>query len=98
MSKDVLFMNSKQVYSRFSSELVTFVESLNDIAPDDNGVYSDGINLLDGVENVEDDIQQMYFILKDGSAVCCEDFYADHGAYDNDSNFIEDIKNLVADR
>lgn len=40
----------------------------------------------------------MYFILKDSSAVCCEDFYAEHGSYDKNSNFIEDIKNLVADR
>ena len=40
----------------------------------------------------------MYFVMKDGSIKNCEDFFYEHGAYQNDSHFIEDIKKFVADR
>lgn len=98
MAENALFMNSKKVYSCFSNELVTFVESLDSITEDTKGVFSDGISLLDNIADAEDDIQKMYFVMKDGSIKNCEDFFYEHGAYQKDSHFIEDIKNFVADR
>lgn len=98
MADNILLMNSKKVYSSFSNELITFVKSLDSITEDAKGVFSDGVNLVDCIADVQDDIQKMYFVMKDGSIENCEDFYFKHGAYEKDSNFIEDIKNLVADR
>ena len=91
-------MNTKKVFSNYSNELITFVKDLDSIAEDTKGVFSDGMTLLDNVAGAEDDIQHMYFMMKDGTIENCEDFYSEHGAYEENSNFIEEIKNLVADR
>lgn len=98
MKPIIKLLNSKKVYSIFSEHLVTFVDSLSEISENQEGAFSDGMTLIDTFENVEDDIQQMYFVLKDGSIYNCEDFYSDMGAYSPGSNFIDNIKNLVADR
>ena len=47
-----------------------------------SGVYSDGMTLIDGIDHCEDDISQMYFVLKSGGVANCEDFYEEYGAYD----------------
>lgn len=98
MKPIIKLLNSKKVYSRFTDKLVTFVDSLSEISENQEGVFSDGMTLIDTFENVEDDIQQMYFVLKDGSIYNCEDFYADMGAYNPGSKFIENIDNYVAER
>lgn len=95
---NIELMNTKKVFSTYSNELITFVESLDSIAEGTKGVFSNGMTLLDNIADAEDDIQHMYFVLKDGTIENCEDFYSEHGAFEENSNFIEDIKNLVADR
>ena len=100
MENGFLFLNKKKVYSVLSYRLVTFVETLKEVTPDMDCAFSDGINLMDIIDGIinEDDISRMFFEFKDGISENCEDFYSEHGAYDENSTFIEDIKALVADR
>lgn len=98
MKPIIKLLNSKKVYSRFTDKLVTFVDSLSEIPENQEGVFSDGMTLIDTFEDVEDDIQEMYFVMKDGSIYNCEDFYSDMGAYSPGSKFIENIDNYVAER
>lgn len=65
---------------------------------EDNGIFSDGITLIDNEEEVEKDIAGMYCIMKDGRPYNLEDFYADFGAFSNARSFQKNIVNLIADR
>ena len=47
-------------------------------------VLFDGMMLFDGIEGIEDDIQQMHSYTKDGDIVNLEDYYTDNGAFDDD--------------
>lgn len=90
-------MNGKKIYSRFSDKLVTFVDEITDSMSED-GVYSDGMSMIDNIEGVEDDISGMYCIMKDGTQYNMEDFYEEFGAFEGDSDFPNNIVNLIADR
>ena len=95
----IKLMDSKRIYSRFSGHIIKFVDEITeDMWKDDKGVYSDGMTLCDGIENVEDDIQQMYCIMKDGSCYNMEDFYSDFGAYEDGDEFYNNVNELIADR
>jgi len=73
----------KVFISRISQHPVEVVEKLPEsIVP--GKVLFDGIMLFDGIEGIEDDIQQMYSFLKDGTIVNLEDYYTDNGAFDDD--------------
>lgn len=93
-------LNGKKVYSRFSNRLVTFVEDITDeMYEEEDGVYSTGVyTMIDNIEGIEDDCSGMYCKMKDGSTYNMEDFYAEFGAYDKNSNFPENVMNLIADR
>lgn len=95
-------LNTKRIYSSFSDEPVIFLE---DISSDEakakleaDKVYSDGMFIIDNVEDVEDDIQRMYCRLKDGSTAVLEDFYSQHGAYSDTTEFIDAIRDLMMDK
>ena len=95
-------MNTKQVYSRYSNKLVTFMdfsveELLEKIGPDE-GPFCNGFELVDNEEEAYLEIKDMYVVLKDGSAMNLQDFSTEYGAYREGDEFIENIKNLVADR
>lgn len=95
--KFIELLNKKRVFSRFSDFPVTFVDDIDELE-EEKGVFSDGLNLLDNIEEAEDDIQQMYFVLKDGSFYNCQDFYSDFGAYEEGDKFIKNIEKYVMDR
>lgn len=65
------------------------------------GSYSTGIDLLEikstDNEVIEDDIQKMYFVLKDGTVMNCEDFYQEYGDKSKEE-FMQIVDELVADR
>lgn len=92
-------MNSKIIFSRPSGSLVYFVEDLNFIDEDELeklGIYavSDGMSVIDFIDNSEDDIQQMYGLksLDPMELVCLEDFYSDNDFYNNEITELEMIK------
>lgn len=47
-------------------------------------VLFDGIMLFDGIEGIEDDIQQMTTFTKDRVMVNVEDYYTENGAFEDD--------------
>lgn len=76
-------IKDKVFFSNFSSRPADVVEKLpEEIVPDK--VLFDGLNLFDGIEGIEDDIQQMTSYTKDGCIVNLEDYYTDSGAFDDD--------------
>ena len=92
-------LNTKKIYSRFSNKPIVFVEEITqDIIDKGQGVYSDGMTLLDFVEDAEDDISNMYCVLKTGHFYNMEDFYAEYGAFEDAEVFFENLKNLIADK
>lgn len=92
-------LNGKRVYSIYNNTLVTFVERITEaMYMEEDGVYSDGINMVDNIEEIEKDCSGMYCRMKDGSACNMEDFYAEFGAFDKNSNFPENVMNLIEDR
>ena len=95
--KYIELLNKKKVFSRFSDFPVIFVDDIDEME-EEKGVFSDGLNLLDNIEEAEDDIQQMYFVLKDGSFYNCQDFYSDFGAYEEGDKFIKNIEKYVMNR
>ena len=95
--KFLALLNKKQIFSRVSEQPVVFVDDIDDETLPQDKAYSDGILMLDYVANVEDDIQQMYSILKDGSYCNMEDFYTKHHAFDDGETFNEEIERLMAD-
>ena len=95
-NKIYAIIKDKALFSNISEEMVEVVEELpKDIVP--GKVLFDGIMLFDGIEGIEDDIQQMHSFLKDGTIVNLEDYYTDNGAFDDDGwdRFIEALGNLM---
>ena len=77
-------IKDKVFFSNISKEIADVVEKLpEEIVP--GKVLFDGMMLFDGIEGIEDDIQQMHSFLKDGTIVNLEDYYTDSGAFDDDS-------------
>lgn len=78
------------------SALAEVVEKLPpEIVP--GKVLFDGVTMFDGLEGVEDDIQQMHAYTKEGVVVNLEDYYTENGAFDSDcrDHFIEALGNLM---
>lgn len=76
-------IKDKVFFSNISEEMAEVVEKLPaEIVPGE--VLFDGLMLYDGIEGIEDDIQQMHSFLKDGTIVNLEDYYTDSGAFDDD--------------
>ena len=89
-------IKDKVFFSNFSSRPADVVEKLpEEIVPDK--VLFDGLNLFDGIEGIEDDIQQMHSYLKDGTIVNLEDYYTANGAFEDDSweKFIDALGHLM---
>lgn len=98
MSELTELLNKKKIYSRFSGKLVNFTESFDDCLEKGEGVWSDGLNMIDFYDNTEDDIQQMTCKYKCGRWYNMEDFYSSHHAFDDGEKFLKDIDRLIADR
>lgn len=90
-------LSKKKFFSRFSNAEVIFVDKIPEDRGDMTKAYFDGMFLLDNVADVEDDIQQVNSITKDGDYVNLEDFYADEGAFDKNGGerFYKAICNLM---
>jgi hypothetical protein len=89
-------IEDKIFFSNISNSPVEVVEKLpEEIVP--GKVLFDGLNLFDGIEGIEDDIQQMHSLLKDGTIVNLEDYYTDNGAFDDDGwdRFIAALERLI---
>ena len=89
-------IKDKVFFSNISEEIADVVEKLpEEIVP--GKVLFDGMMLFDGIEGIEDDIQQMHSFLKDGTIVNLEDYYTDSGAFDDDGwdRFIEALGRLM---
>ena len=89
---------TKEIRSCFSAELVTFVDDLSKIAPEDRGAYSDGQQLVDRDIGAEGGIDEMYCVLQDGSTVNLEDFYIIHHSEDDEFTLFDAMVTLVRDR
>ncbi len=97
----LVLLNKKKIFSCFSNLPIEFVDSIKDeSALDHSKVYSDGMFLIDFVENAEDDISRMYCELRTGRVCNMEDFYSRYGAFDKDGGdrFIKSIKYLIKNR
>lgn len=89
-------IKDKALFSNISKEMVEVVEELpEEIVP--GKVLFDGIMLFDGIDGIEDDIQQMHSFTKKGEVVNLEDYYTENGAFDDDGwdGFIEALGNLM---
>lgn len=89
-------IQDKIFFSNISGNPVEVVEKLpEEIVP--GRVLFDGLNLFDGIEGIEDDIQQMHSFTKDGVVVNLEDYYTDNGAFDDEGwdRFILALNNLM---
>lgn len=83
-------------FSNFNGKMAEVVNELPEqIAT--GKVLFDGIMLLDGIEGVEDDIQQMHSYTKDGFKVNLEDYYTENGAFEDDGEdrFLAALSNLM---
>lgn len=97
----LVLLNKKKIFSCFSNLPIEFVDSIKDeSALDHSKVYSDGMFLIDFVENAEDDISRMYCELRTGRVCNMEDFYSRYDAFDKDGGdrFIKSIKYLIKNR
>ena len=82
--------------SNISGNPVEVVEKLpEEIVP--GKVLFDGLMLFDGIEGIEDDIQQMNSFTKDGERVNLEDYYTDNGAFEDDGKerFLAALERLM---
>ena len=89
-------IQDKIFFSNISKEIADVVEKLpEEIVP--GKVLFDGMMLFDGIEGIEDDIQQMHSFLKDGTIVNLEDYYTDSGAFDDDGwdRFLAALERLM---
>lgn len=92
-------MNGKDIYSRLSGVQVVFVKSIvDDHYAIKGGVFCDGLNFIDNIEEADDDISQMVCNFKDGGGCNMQDFYSMYGAYKKGGAFLDNIKNLIRDR
>lgn len=83
-------------FSNISGNPVEVVEKLpEEIVP--GKVLFDGLMLFDGIEGIEDDIQQMNSFTKDGERVNMEDYYTDNGAFEDDGKerFLAALERLM---
>ena len=89
-------IQDKIFFSNISNNPVEVVEKLpEDIVP--GRVLFDGLMLFDGIEGIEDDIQQMHSFTKDGDIVNLEDYYTDNGAFEDDGwdRFLAALERLM---
>ena len=88
--KDKIFL------SNFSGMPATVVEKLPEEIVEGEVLF-DGMMLYDGIEGIEDDIQQMNSVTKNGERVNLEDYYTDNGAFDEDgmNRFIAALERLM---
>ena len=89
-------IKDKVFISNISHHPAEVVEKLpEDIVP--GKVLFDGMMLFDGIEGIEDDIQQMHSFTKDGDIVNLEDYYTDNGAFDDDGwdRFLAALERLM---
>ena len=89
-------IQDKIFFSNISGNPVEVVEKLpEEIVP--GKVLFDGLNLFDGIEGIEDDIQQMHSFTKDGVVVNLEDYYTDSGAFEEDGweSFLAALERLM---
>ena len=89
-------IQDKIFFSNISGNTVEVVEKLpEEIVP--GKVLFDGLNLFDGIEGIEDDIQQMHSFTKDGVVVNLEDYYTDSGAFEEDGweSFLAALERLM---
>ena len=89
-------IQDKIFFSNISGNPVEVVEKLpEEIVP--GKVLFDGMMLFDGIEGIEDDIQQMNSFTKDGERVNLEDYYTDNGAFDDDGKerFLAALERLM---
>ena len=89
-------IKDKAFISNGSGVLVDVVKKLPEQI-EEGKVLFDGLMLFDGIEGIEDDIQQMHSYTKDGDIVNLEDYYTDNGAFDDDGwdRFISALNNLM---
>ena len=91
-------IKDKVFFSNLSRAKAEVVEKMPEqIVP--GKVLFDGICLYDGIEGLEDDIQQMHTITKDGFIVNVEDYYSGNGAFDNDGmgRFLAALNHLMTE-
>lgn len=97
-SKQSLYdiIKDKVFFSRFNDEMAIVVEKFPDVC-EDGKVYFNGMTLVDGIEDCEDDIQQVYSITREGKKVNLEDYYSANGAYSEtgEERFMEALDNLM---
>ena len=89
-------IQDKIFLSNISGNPVEVVEKLpEEIVP--GKVLFDGLMLFDGIEGIEDDIQQMNSFTKDGERVNLEDYYTDNGAFEDDrkEHFLAALERLM---
>ena len=89
-------IKDKAFFSNFSGEMAEFVKEMPEQIADGKVLF-DGIMLLDGIEGVEDDIQQMHSYTRDGFVVNLEDYYTENGAFEDDGgdHFLAALGNLM---
>lgn len=91
-------IKDKIFFSRISGQRAEVVEQLpEEIVP--GKILFDGIILYDGIEGIEDDIQQVVSVTKESVGRNMEEYYQEYGAFDDDeeifSCFIEALGNLM---
>ena len=89
-------IKDKIFFSNFSGEMAEVVKEMPEQMAVGKVLF-DGIMLLDGIEGVEDDIQQMHSYTKDGFKVNLEDYYTKNGAFEDDGEdrFLAALGNLM---
>ena len=83
-------------FSNFNGEMAEVVNELPEQIADGKVLF-DGMTLYDGIEGVEDDIQQMHSYTKDGYVVNLEDYFTENGAFEDDGEdrFLAALGNLM---
>ena len=90
MNKILEKLSTKVIMSRFTNELVYFAEDIHEMTEErlrirGYKVVSDGINMIDYVDNCEDDCSNMYGVMKYKDMVYnLQDFYQENGFFDKD--------------
>lgn len=89
-------LQDKAIFSRISGKMVEVVKQLPENIVEGKVLF-DGITLYDGIEGIEDDIQQMFAVTKDLVRVNLEDYYEENHAYEEDGlpYFMEALGKLM---
>lgn len=89
-------IKDKVFFSHISGYRVEVVEKLPQEI-EAGKVLFDGLMLYDGIEGIEDDIQQMTSFTKERESVNVEDYYTDNGAFEEDERerFIAALERLM---